>query len=147
MYSKLMFKRLKKDKTPDAELNDHDLMSQWIEEKDEISEGHLSIDVYQSGDNIIVKSTIAGAKPQDLDVSVNGDVLIIKGERHLSEDVDYNDYIYRECYWGKFSRTIILPSLVDDAKVEASLENGVLTVVLPKLGKAKEAKIKIKGEL
>jgi len=142
-----MFKRLKKDKTPDAELNDHDLMSQWIEENDEINEGHLSIDVYQSGDNIIVKSTIAGAKPQDLEVSVNGDVLIIKGERHLSEDVDYNDYIYRECYWGKFSRTVILPSPVDDTKVEAGLENGVLTVVLPKLGKAKEAKIKIKGEL
>jgi HSP20 family protein len=138
-----MFKKLKKEKTQVEPASDQDLMSRWIESTEEESEGHLSLDVYEAGDNIIVKSTIAGARPQDLDVSVNGDVLTIKGERHLSEDVDYNDYLYRECYWGKFSRTVILPAEIDEPKVDASLENGVLTVILPKLKKNKNIKINV----
>ncbi len=141
--SKPMFKRLKKEPSPANQADNQDLMSQWIQAQDEVDEGHLSIDVYEAGDKLVVKSTIAGARPEDLEVSVNGDVLTIKGERHLSEDVDYNDYLYRECYWGRFSRTVILPAPIDEKGVEASLENGILTVILPKLKKAKELKIKI----
>ncbi len=139
-----MFKKFKKEKGTSQPPDNQDLMSQWIEKKDEEDEGHLSIDVYQDGDNIIVKSTIAGARPEDLEVSVTGDILTIKGERRLSEEVAYEDYLYRECYWGKFSRTVILPAQIDEAGVQAGLDNGILTVVLPKLRKTKALKIKVK---
>jgi len=107
-------------------------------------EGHLAVDVFQRGDKIIVKSTIAGAKPEDLSVSVSGDILTVSGERRLNDQIDYQDYLYRECYWGKFSRTIILPSSIDEDKVEAGLEDGVLTVILPKSRGSREAKIIVK---
>lgn len=115
----------------------------WINYDTE-EEGHLSVDVFQSGDNIVVKATIAGAKNEDIELVVNGDMLTIKGERRLTEDVEYDDYLYRECYWGKFSRTIILPVQIDESKVEAKMDNGVLTVILPKARRAKELKIDIK---
>lgn len=107
-------------------------------------EGHLSVDVFERGDSIVVKATIAGAKNEDIEVIVNGDMLTIKGERHLNENVEYDDYLYRECYWGKFSRTIILPVQIEESKVEAKMDNGVLTIILPKAHRAKELNIKVK---
>ena len=118
-------------------------LNSWIN-YDLEEEGHLSVDVFQSGDNIVVKATIAGANNEDLEVVVNGDMLTIKGERRLQEDVAYDDYLYRECYWGKFSRTIILPTPIDESRVEAKMDNGILTVVLPKARKTKEVNVKVK---
>lgn len=109
-------------------------------------EGQLSIDVYQQDDKLIIKSTIAGAKPEDVDISLQADVLTIKGKREMDEYIDYNDYLYRECYWGKFSRTIILPFDIDESKVDVSLDKGVLTIVLPKLKKEEQVKLKVKSE-
>lgn len=129
-------------KTVPEETKEAETFNSWIN-YDAEEEGHLSVDVFQFGDNIVVKATIAGAKNEDVEVVVNGDMLTIKGERRLSEEVDYDDYLYRECYWGKFSRTIILPVQIDESRVEAKMENGVLTVVLPKAQKTKELKIKV----
>lgn len=109
-------------------------------------EGQLSIDVYQQDSKLIIKSTIAGAKPEDVDISLQGDVLTIKGKREMDEYIDYNDYLYRECYWGKFSRTIILPFDIDESKVDVNLERGVLTIILPKLEKKEQVKLRVKSE-
>ncbi len=111
----------------------------------ESDEGQLSIDVYQQDNDLIIKSTIAGAKPEDIDITLAGDILTIKGKREMDEYIDYNDYLYRECYWGKFSRTIILPFEIDESKVDVNLDKGVLTIVLPKLQKKLGHKIVVTG--
>lgn len=114
----------------------------WLEE--EFEEGQLSIDVYQTPENLVVKSTIAGVKPGDIDISINNDMLTIRGRREMSEEISEQDYLYKECYWGSFSRSVILPTEVKADKIEAFLENGVLTIVLPKAKTSKQISIKVK---
>jgi len=108
-------------------------------------EGQLSIDVYQTANSLVVKSTIAGVKADDIDISINNDMLTIRGKRELSDKITDDNYLIKECYWGGFSRSIILPIEIEAEKVEASLDNGVLTVVLPKAKNAKQVSIKVKG--
>lgn len=108
------------------------------------NEGQLSIDVFQTDKNIVVKSTIAGVRPDDLDISLNNDMLTIRGSRQTDEEIDEENYLCRECYWGAFSRSIILPCEVKADKIEALLENGVLTVVLPKAKIVKQTAIRVK---
>lgn len=114
----------------------------WLEDAEE---GQLSIDVYQTPKEIVIKSTIAGVKPADIDIAINNDMLTIRGKREMSNEVKDGDYLFRECYWGAFSRSIILPVEIQAEKIDASLENGVLTVILPKAKPAKEISIKVKG--
>lgn len=121
-----------------AEVNYDD----WL--NDEYEEGQLSIDVYQTPKDLIIKSTIAGVKPDDIDISINNDMLTIRGKREESEIIDSADYLYRECYWGAFSRSVILPVEVKAEKINAYLEDGVLTVVLPKIKVRKDVRIKVK---
>lgn len=116
---------------------------EWMEQ--DYEEGQLSIDVYETEKKIVIKSTIAGVKPEDLDISINNDMLTIRGERKEEEDIEEDDYLYRECYWGNFSRTIILPSEVDTQKVDAELENGILTVTLKKIKEQEKVSVKVKG--
>lgn len=95
--------------------------------------GELKVDVYETENEIVVRSTVAGVDIKDLDVSLHGDLLTVRGKRHIKEEVDENNFLVRECFWGDFSRSIILPSSVDIAKSEASLKKGVLTIRLPKI--------------
>jgi len=92
----------------------------------------------------VVKSTIAGVKPGDIDVSINNDMLTIRGKREIQERIAEENYLIKECYWGGFSRSIILPVEVDAEKVEASLDNGVLTITLTKAKSAKQISVKVK---
>lgn len=118
-------------------------MESWIDSENVEMEGQLSIDVYQDKDKIVIKSTIAGVKPEDLKISLHHDLLTIKGLRESEKNIKEENYLFKECYWGSFSRSIILPSEVDDKRVEAELENGVLTVTLYKTDSSKiEIKIK-----
>ena len=114
----------------------------WLEK--EYEEGQLSVDVYQTHKNIIVKSTIAGVKSSDIDISINNDMLTIRGKRQMNEKIEDKDYLFKECYWGSFSRSIILPVEIVPEKIDANLENGVLTIILPKAKVAKEISIKVK---
>lgn len=109
------------------------------------SEGQLTIDVYQTDNDIVIKSTIAGVKPEDLDVSINNDMVSIRGERKNDEQVNEENYYYQECYWGNFSRSVILPVDVLSEKVEASMKNGILTIRLPKADTTKTKKIQVRG--
>lgn len=108
------------------------------------AEGQLTIDVYQTPNDICIQSTIAGVKPEDLDITITNDMVTIKGKREKDEIIKSEDYYAQECYWGSFSRTVILPMDIDAEKAEASLKNGILTVRLPKLEKTKTKKITVK---
>jgi len=114
----------------------------WVDT--ELSEGQLLVDVYQTPEEIIVKSTMAGVKPENLSISLNRDILTIKGKREYDKSINDKDYFLRECYFGSFSRTIILPEEVNEKKMEAILENGVLTIILKKTHKEQSVKVKIK---
>jgi HSP20 family protein len=109
----------------------------------EEEEGQLTIDVYQTPDDVVVLSTIAGVKNADLEITLNNDLLTIRGSRSNPAEAKQEDYFYQENYWGNFSRSVILPVDVDGDKVRAELKDGVLKVLLPKATKAKTKKIKV----
>ena len=111
----------------------------------EDGEGQLTIDVYQTDNDVVIRSTIAGVKPEDLDVSINNDMITIRGERRKDEEVSDENYYYQECYWGSFSRSVILPVDVLPEKIEASMKNGILTIRLPKADVNKTKKIQVRG--
>jgi HSP20 family protein len=108
-------------------------------------EGALNIDMYQTKDNVIIKSTIAGVRPEDIDITVANDMVTIKGSRQREENVPTEDYFYQECYWGSFSRSVIVPVDIDSEEIEADLKDGILTVIVPKAAKAKTKKVKVRG--
>lgn len=108
-------------------------------------EGQLTVDVFQDDQNIVIQSTIAGVSPEDLDVSITNDMVTIRGERRRQYDVDSEDYFYQECYWGTFSRSIILPVEIDSDRAEAKIKNGVLTIRIPKANTAMTRKLKVKS--
>ncbi len=113
----------------------------WIEEEEE--EGELLVDVYQEKESVVIRSTVAGVSPEDIDIDINNDMITIRGKRTSAVDIEEEDYFYRECYWGSFSRSIILPCEVQANKVKAALKNGVLTVTLPKTKTHKSVKISV----
>jgi HSP20 family protein len=108
-------------------------------------EGQLNIDMYQTKDNVVIKSTIAGVRPEDIDITVANDMLTIKGARKKEDNISQDDYFYQECYWGNFSRSVIIPVDIDSEEIEADLKDGILTVIIPKAAKAKTKKVKVKG--
>lgn len=114
---------------------------EWLPE----SEGQLTIDVYQTPSDIVIKSTIAGVSADDLDIAISNDMVTIRGNRKKDEEVKTEDYYYQECYWGPFSRSVILPVDIEADKADASLKNGILTIRLPKVEKAKTRKLKVKA--
>jgi HSP20 family protein len=116
---------------------------QWFTED---YEGQLAVDVFQTKDNIIVKSTIAGIKPEDLEIYVHNDLLTIRGKREDEKSEEGTEYFYKECYWGGFSRSVILPVEVQVDKVAASMKNGVLTIIMPKATKSKLVNVQVKEE-
>lgn len=106
-------------------------------------EGQLTVDVYQTENDIIIKSTIAGVTPDDVDIGITPEMVTIKGKRKPDEHIDQDDYYYQELYWGPFSRSVILPEDIDVDKASASMKNGILTLRLPKLAKSRIKKVKI----
>lgn len=110
---------MKLDKLSDEQLD-------WADK----GEGQLSVDVYEHDGYMIVTSTIAGCRPEDLDISLHNDMLTIRGKRSPEHDTPEHSYFLKECYWGDFSRSIILPADVESDRVNADLKNGVLTIRL-----------------
>ena len=124
-------------------VNDQDKDNRWF---DENFEGQLSVDVYQTDKDVVIKSTIAGVSTEDIDISFNNDMITIKGLRRKDYDIDSENYFYQECYWGGFSRSIILPVEVMAEEISATLKNGILTVILPKAEKSKSKTVRVKEE-
>ena len=116
--------------------------AEWTEEG---QEGQLTADVYQTDSDIFIRSTVAGVQPQDLDIAITNDMVTIRGSRAQQEGtIKPEQYIYQECYWGPFSRSIILPSDIAADKADASLHNGILTIRLPKAAREQTKTIKVK---
>ncbi len=115
----------------------------WIEEDNE--EGQLTVDVHQTGDEIIIQTMVAGVRPDDLDITITRDMVTIKGTREKGTSVQEDDYFYKELYWGSFSRTILLPQEIDPDTTEASEKNGLLTLRLPKIDKTRKKQVRVKA--
>lgn len=102
-----------------------------------------AMDVYESKDNVLVKADIPGLKKEEIEVSVHGDTLTIKGEKSRENETKAEDFVRTERYYGSFNRSVRLPSEVEAEKVEAKYSNGVLELVLPKKEQAKPKQLKI----
>lgn len=109
-------------------------------------EAQLTVDVWQTPDEIVVQSIVAGLKPEDLDVSISQDSITLSGKRERAREVAGSDYFYQELYWGAFSRSVLLPQEIDPDESEATIKNGLVTIRLPKLDKTRIQKLKIKNE-
>ena len=109
-------------------------------------EGQLTIDVYQTPNDIVVESAIAGVRPEDIDIDVSNDSVSIRGARQREMEVSDEDYFYQECYWGRFSRSVILPQEIDPENASVSFKNGILTIRLPKLNRRKTKKLQVRFE-
>jgi HSP20 family protein len=125
-----------------------EINKEWFpgEEGKTDEEGQLTVDVYKAENLIVIKSIIGGVRPEDLDVSITSDMVTIKGKRNNPDDVAPDDYYYQECFWGNFSRSVILPCDIKTDGVEASIKNGILTVKLPKIEKNASMKVEVKSE-
>jgi len=115
----------------------------WLEGE---NEGALAVDVYETPTDIVIKTMVAGVKPEDLDVSITREMVTIKGKREEDRTVSTEDYFHQELYWGSFTRTVMLPKEVDIDEAEAIEKYGLLILRLPKLDKNKEARLKVKGQ-
>lgn len=107
-------------------------------------EAELAVDVSQTPTEIIIKTMVAGVNPDEVDVSISQEMVIIKGSRRESFHHDENDYFHKELYWGSFARTILLPAEVKAEEAIAELRHGLLTIRLPKIDKQKQTKLRIK---
>jgi len=100
-------------------------------------EGQLSVDIFDTAEDIIIVSTLAGATQEDLDISIHNDLLTIRGSRQSPTDSFLQngqiiEFFHNECFWGRFSRTIVLPYDVKSELTTATLQNGILMIRLPK---------------
>jgi HSP20 family protein len=108
--------------------------------------GMLPIDMYETDEAVVLKAPIAGIKPEDMDISVAGDTLTIKGETKAEEEIKRENYYCQERRFGAFSRSVTLPVPVVAEEAEAVFENGVLTLTLPKAEEVKPKAIKVKAK-
>ena len=129
---------VKKEKTEEKKIEAGE-KKKWFE-----PEGQLTVDVYQTDKEIVIQSAIAGIEPEDLDITIENDLVIIRGNRERKFTEEKKNYFYQECYWGRFSREIILPAEVDSSRAKATMEKGVLTIRIPKIEREKKRKIVVR---
>ncbi len=106
------------DTTPEGEIFDQD--------------GELVVDVFETNSDFVVLAAIAGVQIKDVDISLEKDMMVIKGNRQDPHNQPEKKYFYQECYWGPFSRKIILPENIDIDQADAQMDKGVLTIKIPK---------------
>lgn len=111
----------------------------------EPGDGELVVDVYQTHNDIVIKTMVPGVRPEDLDITITRDMVTIKGKRETERTVTEKDYFHKELYWGTFSRTIILPQEIEIESSEAVEKHGLLIIKLPKLDKHRQTKIRVKN--
>lgn len=102
-----------------------------------------AVDIYQDKDNVIVETPLAGVDPEKVSVSVENDVLKIEGKSEHQSEVDDQNYYHKEVRYGSFYRAVALPTHVKADKAQASFENGLLKVIVPKAEEVKPKSIKV----
>ena len=137
--TKVSRKTIEIERDPSEKTNIKELT--WEEEV----EAELTVDLYQTPTDIIVKTMVAGVHPENLTIITTRDMITIKGKREETHSIDDQNYYVQELYWGAFSRTISLPEEVDPEQAEAIEKHGLLIIKLPKLDKNRETKLKIKS--
>ena len=115
----------------------------WIEEEND--EAELTVDVYQTNGDIIIQTMVAGVKPEDLELTIARDMVTIRGKRGDNRNISEENYFTKELYWGKFSRTILLPQEIEPEEVEAIEKHGLLTIKLQKVDKEKKNIVRVKS--
>lgn len=108
-------------------------------------EGQLPVDVHQTASEIVIRAFVAGVRPDELSISISRDMVVIEGSRMSREQISEPDYFSRELFWGSFTRTILLPQEVDVDNSAASAKDGLLSIILPKLDKARQTKLRVKA--
>jgi HSP20 family protein len=111
----------------------------------EDAEFAFPLDVYETEESVVVKAPLPGVRPEDVDISITEGILTIKGESKSEEEIKREDYHRRELRYGSFCRSVPLPAQVEHDKAEASFEQGILTVTLPKSEEVKPKTIKVKA--
>jgi HSP20 family protein len=106
--------------------------------------GQLTVDIFHTPSDIVVESAIAGANPEDIDVVVASDSISIKGLRRRELESPDAEYLHQECYWGRFTRSIILPEEVDPENASVKFKNGILSVRMPKTNRKKTKKLEVR---
>ena len=107
-----------------------------------VQEGKLAVDIFDQDGYTIIRAPIAGVRLSDIDIEVNDNVLTIRGQRRLPENVPADQFYLQECFWGPFARTITLPDAIDPKKVRATFSKDcVLKVLIPKEQKIKTIQI------
>lgn len=136
MKIKNLFKRKKQEQKLKEDLwNENNLV------------GELAIDAYETDKYIVIQSPIGGITPKNVEISLEDGMLIIKGKREkINEEEKAKKYFYKECFWGKFEKKLILPEEVDIAKARATIKNGILVLKIPKIKKKERKEIKIEIE-
>jgi HSP20 family protein len=114
---------------------------EWDEE--EAVPGQLAVDVYETKDKLVVKARTAGVNKNELDVSISDNTLSIRGSLNAGYEEDVENYHLQECYWGEFSRSLVLPIPVKEDEIEAVLKDGVLTVSFTKVKQDTVKKIQV----
>jgi HSP20 family protein len=118
--------------TPEAE--------EWDEEP---VAGQLAVDVYETKEKLVVKGRVAGVNKSELDVSISDNTLTIRGTLSAGNEEGVENYFLQECYWGEFSRSIVLPVPVKEDEIEAVLKDGVLTISFAKVKQDTVKKIEV----
>jgi|SRR5680860_414905 len=108
-------------------------------------DAELTIDLYQTGTDLIVQTMVAGVAPENLSITITRDMITIRGKREENQSLNKEDHFIQELYWGSFSRSISLPEEVDPEEAEALEKHGLLIIKLPKINKDKETKLKVKS--
>jgi HSP20 family protein len=109
------------------------------------SAGELPVDVHQTPNEIVIRAFVAGVRPDELNISISRDMVVIEGSRMERESISSADSYTRELFWGSFARTILLPQEVDVDNSSANAKDGLLTLILPKLDKARQTKLRVKS--
>ncbi|HRH24074.1 MAG TPA: Hsp20/alpha crystallin family protein [Candidatus Paceibacterota bacterium] len=112
---------------------------------EERTEGHLPVDMYQTGSEIIIRTFVAGVRPDEMNVSISRDMVVVEGSREERSEATGPDYFNQELFWGTFARTIMLPQEIDVDGAQASSKDGLLTIILPKLDKTRQTKLKVRS--
>ena len=109
-------------------------------------EGELTVDVYQTDENIVIQTTIAGISKDDLEIVTEKDMITIKGERGRIEEEEIEEFFIDECFWGPFSREIVLPEETDPTRTKATMTKGVLTIKVPRIEREKRREVELEEE-
>lgn len=110
-------------------------------------EGKLIVDVFKTDDHIIIQTAIAGISKEDLEIMTEKDVVVIEGERtRPTKENKIEEFYKQECYWGDFKREIVLPEETDPSRTEATMNQGILTIKVPRIEREEKREIELEDD-